>query len=104
MVKLTKDASDVNFDLDKLNVVLFVSRNKDNKTLKRLKREKYHLLQLRVLKKLSPSFKFLLMTVKLVSFRGCMSLLILDLIQKPLRLCSTRCWIKSLIYLHYLRK
>lgn len=40
MVKLTKDASDVNFDLDKLNVVLFVSRNKDNKNLETFKERK----------------------------------------------------------------
>ena len=40
MVRLTKDASDVNFDLDKLNVVLFVSRNKDNKNLETFKERK----------------------------------------------------------------
>lgn len=40
MVKLTKDASDVNFELDKLNVVLFVSRNKDNKNLETFKERK----------------------------------------------------------------
>lgn len=40
MVKLTKNALDVNFDLDKLNVVLFVSRNKDNKTLETFKERK----------------------------------------------------------------
>lgn len=104
MMNFSNSNRDEDFDSDKLNVVLFVSRNKDNKHLETFKERKVSLLQLRVLKKLSPSFKFLLMTVKLVSFRGCMSLLILDLIQKPLRLCSTRCWIKSLIYLHYLRK
>lgn len=40
MLKLTKNAPDVNFDLDKLNVVLFVSRNKDNKHLETFKERK----------------------------------------------------------------
>ena len=40
MLKLTKNAPDVNFDLDHLNVVLFVSRNKDNKHLETFKERK----------------------------------------------------------------
>lgn len=40
MLKLNKNAPDVNFDLDKLNVVLFVSRNKDNKHLETFKERK----------------------------------------------------------------
>lgn len=40
MLKLTKNTPDVNFDLDKLNVVLFVSRNKDNKHLETFKERK----------------------------------------------------------------
>lgn len=40
MLKLNKNAPDVNFDLDKLNVVLFVSRNKDNKQIETFKERK----------------------------------------------------------------
>lgn len=40
MSKFAKTVPDVKFDLDKLNVVLFVSRNKDNKHLETFKERK----------------------------------------------------------------
>jgi hypothetical protein len=40
MVDFSKDSQDTRFNLDKLNVVLFVSRNKDNKHLETFKERK----------------------------------------------------------------